>query len=91
MLDHLGTLRHIWPGHLSNAHPSVWNGEVGMVRVHEWLRTLVPWALPAADNFALGDKPDDSSVRPTAAAKVMPRMPGKECLRQTFERVFKGN
>ena len=75
---------------MSNAHPSVWNGEVGMVRVHEWLKTLVPMALEAADNFALGDKPD-SSVRLTPAPKVMPRSPGKECLRQTFERVFKGN
>ena len=90
MLDHLGTLRHIWPGHLSNCNPKIWEKEQGMVGVHKWLKTLEPWALPAADNFALGDKPD-ASVRPTAAAKVMPKMPGKECLRQTFERVFKGN
>ena len=90
MLDHLGTLRSIWPGHLSSCNPKIWNGEDGMRKEHEWLKTLEPMDLPADDNFAIGDKPD-VRLRPTAVPKTMPKMPGKECLIQTFERVFKGN
>lgn len=97
MLDHLATLRHIWPGHMSNAPPSVWECEDGMVRVHKWLKTLEPQATCQPGSSSSGDKPG-SSVLLTPAPKVMPKMPGKEALdrplkgfSKAIERPFKSS
>lgn len=93
MLDHLSTLRNIWPGHLSSGTSKLLHqNEPGMQALHKWLRSLEPKALlePERPSPPIGDKPDDGP-KAVPAAKVMPKMRGKECLRQTFERVFKCN
>lgn len=61
-MDYMSTLRPIWRGHWSTTNPRILDGDAGMRRLHDFLKTVRANRDALADVFNFGDKPDAASA-----------------------------